>query len=315
MAVRPPPRAPHGKQRGVALAMLLWMLAALTLLVSGVVFQSRTDVQLTRLYLDQARVQAAALGAAHLLLAEQALAASSGELNSGGIFAREYELNGLQLHARAVPVGGLVDLNLASPELLAVMFQYLGRLDANDAEQLAEQLVDWRMPPQVDVAADVAADSAEGEEPALIGNGMLTVVEDLLRVPGMSRAVYDRVRTAVHVEPGGQQGVDPLAAPEDVLLLIANGDAGVVDTIIEARRDTSVSAADLPGGLDPLYLASGGAGGYRVDVHVAQQSQPPLVQRIWVRMTGGQGGVPWQFTRVLPVEVEPRLAGEGRHAG
>ena len=306
------PRAPgFRKQRGVALAMLLWMLAALTLLVSGVVFQSRTDVQLTRLHLDQARAQAAAQGAAHLLLAEQMQVAVSGEPVNGGIFARQYELDGLQLDARAIPVSGLVDLNLAPPQLLAALFQHLGRLDNATAEQLAEQLATWRMPPQ---------GNTEDGAPAVTGNGPLVVVEDLLRVPGMSRAVYDRVRNAVHVEPGGQQGVDPLAAPADVLLSIANGDPGVVDTIIEARRDASVSAAELSGGLDPVYLASGGASGYRVDVRVSQAgsqpaSQPALIQRIWVRMAVGQGGVPWQFSRVLPVEADPRPAGEGAHAG
>ena len=62
MPVSRGPSSCANKQRGVALAMLLWMLAALTLLVSGVVFQSRTDVQLTRLHLDQARAQAAAQG-------------------------------------------------------------------------------------------------------------------------------------------------------------------------------------------------------------------------------------------------------------
>ena len=306
MLVSRGPSSCANKQRGVALAMLLWMLAALTLLVSGVVFQSRTDVQLTRLHLDQARAQAAAQGAAHMLLAEYQLGAASGEAASSGIFARRYELNGLQLEAQAIPVSGLVDLNMASPQLLVALFQHLGRLNHDAAEHLAEQLLLWRAPPQ----GEVGVEDTEGG-----GGGLLMVVEDLLRVPGMTRAVYDRVRSAVHVEPGGQQGVDPLAAPADVLYSIANGDPGVVDTIIEARRDASASAAGLPGGLDPAYLASGGASGYRVDVRVSQQSQSPLVQRIWVQMATGQGGVPWRFTRVLPIEAEPRLADEGRHAG
>lgn len=296
-----------GRQRGVALAMLLWMLAALTLLVSGVVVQSRTDVQLTRLHLDQARAQAAAQGAAHLLLTEMMAMTGNEESSEGGIFARQYTLDDLRLEARAIPLSGLVDLNLAPPPLLAALFQYLGGLDGDTAAQLAERLVLWRAPPQ-------------GEDQEIVGNGRLAVIEDLLRVPGMSRAVYDRVRNAVHAEPGGQQGVDPLMAPPEVLLSIANGDSGVVDTIIEARRDASFSAAELPGGLDPAYVGSGGSSGYRVDVRISQadaqpSSQPVLIQRIWVRLAMGQGGVPWQFSRVTPVEVDPKSVGEDRHAG
>ncbi|MFA5496324.1 MAG: hypothetical protein WC247_16285 [Porticoccaceae bacterium] len=289
----PAPHHPAGRQRGVALAMLLWMLAALSLLVSGVVYQARTDVQLTALQRDQARTQAAATGAAHLLLRDLLLARNDGSYGGSATFTARYTLGGLAITARAIPVSGLVDLNQAPAELLADLFHYTGRLSRDAAAQLAEALVERRQPAGLELGLD--------DHDA--GNAIpLRVIEDLLRVPGMTRVVYDRVRTAIHTEPGGQPGVDPLAAPPGVLRTIAQGDDRLVDFIVDARQDGPADASQLPSGLNLEHLAAGMSTAYCLEIDVRLDDGRMAQQRIWADMAGGANGLPWRFTRVQPVE-------------
>ena len=57
-------------QRGVALAVVVWFIAGMSLLVAGIVSQARVDIQLAQLHLFRAQAEAAGDGAIHLLMAE-----------------------------------------------------------------------------------------------------------------------------------------------------------------------------------------------------------------------------------------------------
>src|SRR5690606_36770016 len=108
------------RQRGVALAMLLWMMAGLSLLVSGTIYVSRTDVQLTSFQLEQAQAQAAAIGAAHLLMRDMLSNQSQDQGpmqsldNSAAVthlFSRQYQLGEQTAVATARPTTGFISLN------------------------------------------------------------------------------------------------------------------------------------------------------------------------------------------------------------
>lgn len=286
-------------QRGVALAMLLWMLAALSLLVSGVVYQARTDVQLTGLQRDQARAQAAATGVAHLLLRDLLLARNNGDYPGSAAFTVRYTLGGLAITARAIPVSGLIDLNQAPAELLADLFHYTGKLPRAAALQLAEAVVERRQPAGLEIGFDLSAEDHHADSQGAVP---LRVIEDLLRIPGMTRVVYDRVRTAIHTEPGGQPGVDPLAAPSGVLRTIAQGDDRLVDFIVDARQDGPADASQWPTGLNLEHLASGMSTAYCLEIDVQLDDGRVAQQRIWADMASAANGLPWRFTRVQPIE-------------
>lgn len=279
-------------QRGVALAYLLWMLAGLALLVSGLVTLSLGDVRSTGLLRDRAQVRAAGMGAAHLLLRdrmdEQAAGVreTAGGENSGGstVFTRGYEFGGYRITGRVIPLNGLLSLNSAPAGLLSDLFQFVGGMDQGDAAVLADRVVAWR----------------SGEFPDSDEAMRFLVVEDLLRVPGMSRTVYDRIHGLVHTEDGGAAGVDPTAAPPGVLLVLARGDeTQVEDALGKSRNPGETLAADFP----DLYQASGGGGVEFVDLDITMPDGKVFRQRIVVDTSSRTGSAPWRFKRIYPVEA------------
>ena len=292
-------------QRGVALAFLLWMLASLSLLVAGVVSLSLSDVRATGLQLDQARAEAAATGAAHLALRDMRTAQAQGGANAGAVFTRQYRLGEAAVTVRALPIAGFVGLNQAPAGLLQALFQYAGGLSAGAAEALAREVLERRV-------AQWELDAAAGGFGANEMPAPIMVVEDLLRVPGMTRSVYDRVRYAVHADAAGGPGVDPLAAQAAVLQALAQGDSALVDFVLDRRQDDSPVELVLPAGFNQEFMASGGSGVYSLEIDVRITEGRLLRQRIWVDMGGRSGVAPWRFTRVFPVETTTAPVGKSQ---
>ena len=288
--------ASERRQRGVALAYLLWMLAGLSLLVSGLMTLSLGDVRATSLQRDQAQARAIGTGAAHLLLRDmRSPDPADQELPpAGSIVTRDYSLGGYRAVARAIPVSGLVSLRTAPAELLALMFQHLGGLSPAAARELGEAVVTWREEQaQVD------------QDPAPPG---FLVTEDLLRVPGMTRSVYDRVRSVVHAQNRGGAGVSPAGAPPSLLLALAGGDETTVDAVVKAREETRTGGLNSLSGLAADHLAGAADDSvYRLEVDVYLEDGRVLQQRIWAELASGSGGVPWQFVRVEPVVAADRV--------
>ena len=296
------------RQRGVALAMLLWMMAGLSLLVSGTIYVSRTDVQLTSFQLEQAKAQAAAIGAAHLLMrdmlsSQNQMQSPDGTAPQTTLFSRQYQLGELTVVARARPASGFISLNAAPVALLADLFLYAGGLSQDDALLLAEQVEQWRnpTPPQ---------DFAQPEQQPM--SGQFSVVEDLLRVPGMTRLVYDRVSPALTVV-GGSPGVNPAAAGPVALLALTRGDQELVDFIEESRQDERPEPGPETAAMEPSYLTQDSSPIYSVEIDVMTSANRVFHQRIWVE-TGSGAGLPWRFIRVMPVTMRPGSQGGNRDA-
>lgn len=292
-------------QRGVALAFLLWMLAGLSLLVAGVVSLSLSDVRATGLQLDQARAEAAAAGAAHLALRDLRIAQAEAGFNPSSVFTRQYRLGEAAATVRALPIAGFVGLNQAPAGLLQALFQYAGGLSAGGAEELARNVLEKR---GVQSGLGQSPDDHDGGE----SPSPFMVVEDLLRVPGMTRSVYDRVRYAVHVDAAGGPGVDPLVAQAAVVQALAQGDSALVAFVLDRRQDDSPVDLVLPAGFNQEFLASGGSGVYCLEIDVRIREDRLLRQRIWVDMAGRTGVAPWRFTRAFPVEATSAAVGKSQ---
>ena len=61
--------AAGSREAGVALAIVVWFIAGMSLLVAGIVAQARVDTQLAQIHADRARVTAAGDGAIRLAVA------------------------------------------------------------------------------------------------------------------------------------------------------------------------------------------------------------------------------------------------------
>ena len=58
-------------QKGVALAIVVWFIAGMSLLVAGIVSHARVDTQMAQLHIAKAKAVAAGDGAIQLMLGER----------------------------------------------------------------------------------------------------------------------------------------------------------------------------------------------------------------------------------------------------
>lgn len=273
------------QQHGVALAILVWFIAAMSLLVGAVVMQARVDVKLTQLHAAKARAVAIGDGAINLALMELLLREKEGEFDPRISHVSQQELGGILVQVNFTPVSGLIDINLAPEELLYAVFLGAGNIDENVARELAISVIEWR-----------TAEGQGSDAGPQIRFGRFEAIEDLLLVPGMSRQVFQVVRESVYVSQKGQGTLDVMAAPESVLLSLGMS-AEDSQAYMQARRGEDAVSIGIPESIDPSFLSQTTLPGFRVDA-IVSVDETSFLRRRWVdRLRSGTDGLPWHFFR------------------
>lgn len=266
------------RQGGVALAIVVWFIAGMSLLVAGIVSQARVDTQLAQLHLFRAQAEAAGDGAIQLLMAElhesRGGDASPGE---GLAFAR-YRFGEADVRVLALPSEALVDINAAPRPQLVQLWTEVAGLPRAEAVALAGSMVEWR--------------SRQGG--GFRAGGQFDVVEDVLRVEGMTRTRLDAVR---HFISAGQGSGGANAASRDRLRQL---DAIAPDA---GWNSGNVETSALPGARTPRNARS--ASRYRVDAVVSIGGRQWLRRRWIATRTGRDSRLPWRTERA---EI-PRVVG------
>jgi general secretion pathway protein K len=274
--------------RGFALVTVMWLLAALSLLALSLAVASRAEVRGAQG--DREFIEAALLGDAAIELAVRELRFASEIPAQGAEFS--YEIAGRTIRVRAVSAAGYIDLNTASQELLHALFRFGAGLDQEQAETLAQRVIDWRDPD--DAALPLGAENENYEAAGSAyrtRGGEFQVKEDLLQVLGLDFDVYDTILGFITTFSGAG-GVQAEAAPAGVLRILAEGDETPVDTFLAAR------AAD-PTTLDMTafrteFLGGAASGRYRVAAVYPREQGPGLVRVRWVDFhRDGTVGRPW----------------------
>ncbi len=219
------------KQRAYALIAVLWMISALMLLVSALVYQARTELRTVTAGRDTAVAEAR--GDAAIQLALRTIGSDPKAFVQQRAF--DFVFDGESVRVVVTPLNGLIAINSASESLLAALFVHGAGLDPATAQTLAQRVIDWR-------DADTAAlpKGAENPEYALARvpfrtrGGPFEAPEDLLQVLGVDFETYDKIKGLITVD-GGSARTNPLAAPFEVLLVLAQGNAAVADRVASAR--------------------------------------------------------------------------------
>ncbi len=148
-------------------------------------------------------------------------------------------------------------------------------------------MVKWRSP-------SVRAGAQRG------GGRRFIAVEDLLRIDGVNRALFDAVRDYLAVGEGTRRATDWGAAPEELMAVLREADPRAA-ALAARRRDPGNNAAGQAGSLP---VPQGGA--YRVDA-VVRYGDDLWLRRRWVKMGTHSGSrLPWQFSRT----EAPRVVGK-----
>lgn len=211
--------------RGMALVAVLWIVAALSVMVMALAGAARVQVRTAGAQRDATVAQTAGEAAATLAL-QELLAQPA--LPDGGHTTAAY-WQGMDIAVRITPLNGYIGLNSASVELLAVVLQSAG---VGNAQALAEAITAWRD------GANVPPDDTPNQR-------RFEAVEDLMLVPGMDYTLYARIAPLLSADTEGGV-VNARGAPAKVLHSLAGGKDARVDDYVAQRDQPDADASFLP---------------------------------------------------------------------
>lgn len=221
------------RQRGIALIIVLWVLALLTIVVGTYSVLARTESLQARFLFDTTDARLAAEAGLHRAVVEL----RNPELETRWVpDGRPYifELGDASVEVSVTDETGLIDLNAAQTELLVDLFVSLG-LDENEALQFADAIADWRDPDDEPRPYGAEADDYyRAGYPYGPRNAPFDSVDELQQVIGMTWALYQSVEGSLTVHSGRPQP-NPAFAPVGVLMALPDMDREAAELFVEER--------------------------------------------------------------------------------
>ncbi|MCV6621147.1 MAG: type II secretion system protein GspK [Cellvibrionaceae bacterium] len=295
------------KQQGVALIMVLWLVAAMSLLVAGVIYSARMDTKQTQRLNSMAKYTAMADGVSKLALRSYLLWQQEQAVQVP--YEWTSDQYGVVASVSIVPTKGLIDLNTAGFDALFQLFSIRLGLDEEQASILAQNLIDWRRP----VSSDFQGlfDKYEARGLPMPRHGRLFSVADLLAIDGFNLDMMHLLEDVVYVDRVFGGGVDPVSAPAAVLSVLSNGNEEAVLSYLE-MREQSINEESSGGStmlnsteFSSAFLGQGSSTIARLDVDI-EVEQVRMLRRLWVDTSGYSAGLPWEVVRAEPMRIRPQ---------
>lgn len=278
----------NSRAAGIALVLVLWMLALLSVLALTVTTNQRTTTALIANQLEQAQFYAVTDAALTLIMLELLSDSTlAGETELGPLLPdgrpRQRTLMGMRLEVRLENETSRLSLNAATPEELAWLIEQAQGPEAYDAEvatSLADAIFDWR-----DADELALLNGAEDPEYAALDfpygarDAPFLSVSELKLVRGMTDALYRQLEPALTLIET-RSGVDQTFASPLVLSVLRRIDLETAKTL----RDTAEGTGD-----SALAVASWDRGGpwYRIKLRLlAEQGGGPRMEAL-VRVNQG----------------------------
>lgn len=261
-----------GAQRGVALLLVVWLIALLTALIGAFAISARVESLQGRVLAQGSVVQQ--IARAGLEYALQRVAdpdPGSRWTPDGRPYAWQYA--GSQVQVQLVDESGKVDLNQADAQILSSLLRAVG-VEPAQAQQLAGAAVDWR---DSDALSQVAG-GAEDPDYAAAGlpygakDAPYESVAEVEQVLGWTPQLYARVRAYLTIY-AGRGRPDPRYAQAPVLTAL-----GLDPGLVLAQRQGSIGQPALVGQ---------GTGTYSIQSRARTPDGRQAVLRAVVRAGGG----------------------------
>lgn len=286
----------RNKQSGVAMIVVLWMIMVMMMLAASLLYATRTETSMVDYARRSAQARAVADAAAHYAVMQLFLPNKDRELKLGGApLLWEYE--GMKAEIRVVGENGLIDINYASRPLLQLIFEQAG-LDEQSTQNMLDILEDFR---DVDDLKRInGAEDGDYENAGLpfgAKDALLERIEELQQVLGMTPQLYQAMTRFLTVNSGAA-GINPMLAPRQMLLLLAEGDAAKVDAYMLQREESEgqyvqpdFGGAFIDASQQPLY---------RMQIRVyTDETAPPYFEERSLRLKPGQTPPFINYFRIL----------------
>ena len=224
------------RQRGIALIVVMWMLALLTIIIGTYAVLARTETLQSRFLFDTTDAGYAAEAGLHRAVVELRNPDMVTRWVADGR-AYEFGFGDAAIEVRITDETGLIDVNAAAqgnPELLHRLFESTG-LDRRDAELMTAAIQDWvdgdEQPRPLGAEDPEYADAGYPYGPA---NQPFVTVEELQQVVGMSWELFRAIEDSVTVH-SGRADFNPAFAPASVLRTLPVIDREAAELFIDER--------------------------------------------------------------------------------
>lgn len=293
-----PSLSPQGVkgQQGVAMIVVLWMIMVMMTLAASLLYATHTETSMVDYARRSAQARGVADAAAHYTVLQLFLPNKERELKLGGApLLWEYE--GMKAEIRVVGENGLIDINYASRPLLQLIFEQAG-LDEQSTQNMLDILEDFR---DVDDLKRInGAEDGDYENAGLpfgVKDAPFERIEELQQVLGMTPQLYQAMTRFLTVNSGAA-GINPMLAPRQMLLLLAEGDAAKVDAYMLQREESEgqyvqpdFGGAFIDASQQPLY---------RMQIRVyTDETAPPYFEERSLRLKPGQTPPFVNYFRIL----------------
>lgn len=257
----------------MALIAVLWIVAVLGIIVTGMGHAVRNEIRLVSGARHAVVAEAMGDAAIHLVLQEMvSVAERPKQLTRANVMYKNQPIS-----VQILPLNGLIDINSAPPALLASLFSIAGQVPPDAAAALAQATVETRMRKD-------SVGQPEGFE----------AIEDMLRVPGVNYTVYANISRLITADRPGSGKVNPMAAPEGVLNVLAGGNAGRASSIA-ADRDAGRPGIDTTTTLTSEYIDNAATQRFQLQARVPlSDGAALLVSRSVDLDDGALDGLPWR---------------------
>ena len=283
--------------RGVALILVLWLLVLLTALIGAFAQSARIEaLQAHQLRAALVARQAARAGIEYATLRMAYPDVARRWVPDGRKY--DFALGDAKMAIRVQDESGKIDLNSASPDLLARLLLAIGVPDPH-AHELAAAIVDYRDPD--DLITPGGAETRDYEAAGLPygpKNLPFETVSELQRVLGMDFSTYQKLEPYVTVYAGGDPSPTFASAP---VLQALGMNADIAKAFLIQRQAWQPGAPGAPPGLPngQAFVVQPGTGTYDISCQVRLRDGTNLTVNAIVRASQsgplGQLYVPLQW--------------------
>ncbi|MGB0846876.1 MAG: general secretion pathway protein GspK [Thiolinea sp.] len=234
------------RQQGVAMIMVLWMIVVMMGMAASLLYAVKTETQMVSFARENAQARSFAEAAAHYTVMQLFLPPDERDIKVGGA-ATNWSYGGYEAVIRVVGENGLVDINQAPRQLLKNVLEQVGVMD-QDAETVLDRIEDFRDPD--DLKHLNGAEDQDYESEGLeygAKDAPFERIEELQQVLGMTASLYEALSRYLSVNSSGK-GINPMLAPRQTLLILAEGDEALVDEYIRTREEAGGAWVQPPFG-------------------------------------------------------------------
>ena len=283
-------------QRGVALILVLWVIALMSVLLGSFALIARTENLQARHLLDATTARYAA---------EAGLERAVYELRNADPLTRwvgdgrayEFMFDNAKVHVELTDESGKIDINSADDNLLQSLFVSVG-VSLDQAANLSDAIQDWRDPD--DEVRPRGAEAAQYKSqglPYLPRNAPFQTVSEIQQVFGMNYELYSRIESAITIYAGG---TNPNVgyAPLEVLMAMPGWTEQFARQFIAARQQVQPGQPGPPGPDGTPVIANGGGNTYTVKSRATLANGASTVLDASIRLGGvGAAGRPYTVLR------------------